>query len=77
MSNSIKVGDVVYLKSDHQHKIVMTVEGPPRARDDLSAAMAHGQFQTRPGDVSCVWVDRNGNIRHDDFGAEALVLIPE
>lgn len=73
--NEIKIGDVVCIKSDEKHYVVMTVEGPPRARDDISAAMVHGQFQPRVDDVSCVWIDRNGNVRHDDFGSASLVRL--
>jgi len=74
----IKVGDIVCIKSDTQHKVPMTVEGSSRGRDQCgrSAALAStGSSLKRDHDVSCVWVDPSGNIFHDDFGLEALVKV--
>ena len=73
----IKIGDIVCLRSDGTRSVVMTVEGPARAREDLSAALINGQFKPRAEDVSCVWVDGNGNVRHDDFGTAALMKVKD
>jgi len=76
MSDKIIIGDVVCLRSDETRRVVMTVEGPARSREDhASVAALQGQYVPRVDDVSCVWVDNNGNVRHDDFGTAALVKI--
>jgi len=76
MSNTVKDGDIVCLRSDGTRKVVMTVEGPARGREDY-ASVAAQQYVARPDDVSCVWVDSNGNVRHDDFGRVALIKVKE
>lgn len=69
MSNQVKAGDLVYLKSDTSFKILMTVEGPTR-----SATLCGHSSVMDKGRVGCVWVDSNENVRHDDFGAASLTL---
>ncbi len=70
----IKVGDIVCIKSDAHRKVLMTVEGDARRRRH-DQSLASSTLATRPTDISCVWVDSNGNVLHDDFGLEALVKV--